>query len=145
MTLEEKNLESMKEMEAIEKEYNSYKNLENKKWGEIPKENQEELLKKSKIDKDFYKDNKVIIEFENGLSIIGKSEKNGDIKIDDKEIFSLINEKTIQENSAQNEKNGVENLIEKVTKTKEIIEKIKTNPLLKILNKQKVSEKEQGR
>ena len=145
MTLEEKNLESMKEMEAIEKEYNSYKNLENKKWGEIPKENQEELLKKSKIDKDFYKDNKVIIEFENGLSIIGKSEKNGDIKIDDKEIFSLINEKTIQENSAQNKKNGVENLIEKVTKTKEIIEKIKTNPLLKILNKQKVSKKEQGR
>jgi hypothetical protein len=145
MTLEEKNLESMKEMEAIEKEYNSYKNLENKKWGEIRKENQEELLKKSKIDKDFYKDNKVIIEFENGLSLLGKSEKNGDIKIDDKEIFSLINEKTIQENSAQNEKNGVENLIEKVTKTKEIIEKIKTNPLLKILNKQKVSEKEQGR
>ena len=144
--LEEKDRESKKEMEEIEKEYKSYKNLEFKKWKEIPKEKKEELLKNSKIDKYFYKDNRVLIEFENGLSIIGKSEKNGNIKIDDKEILSLINEKSISENSVIERKNGIKNLI--TEEKKGLFEKIKESPLLRALKKQKVlekNEKEQGR
>lgn len=70
----------------------NYENLVGKKWGEIPKQVQNELLSNCNIWSDLIFDNEdIIIDLTNNLSIDGKinldSENVNDFKIDDNSII----------------------------------------------------------
>ena len=74
------------------KEMKNYKNLVGKKWGEIPKQVQNELLSNCNIWSDLIFDNEdIIIDLTNNLSVDGKinldSDEVNDFTIDDNAII----------------------------------------------------------